>query len=509
MKIAVVGGGTAGWITALYVKKIYPESTVTLIESKEIGILGAGEGATSQIIELLDFLEIPVSELIKKCNTTIKNGIKFVNWQEKEKSFYYHPFLIKNNLETSSYTNSSFLQKNLSSFNEIYSSNLLQEEKDYSLISKISELNKAPFIKNNSYMYTNPIEQYDSQSNYSIHFDANLFANYLSFIGEKRGIVRVEGIVESIKTDAAGNISELELKNKKINVDFVFDCSGFRRLIIGNFYKSKWKSHKNTLASKKAIPFFMPIDKSIPPYTESTAMDYGWMWKIPLQHRYGCGYVFDSDYISEDEAKKELDKFIGYEVESPKTFNFEPGCYEEIWIKNCIAIGLSSGFVEPLEATSIWQSINILKRFLSDSSNISNKNKYNIDKFNKCYLDEVQEVVDFLYLHYITNKKNTNFWKDYRKNNKTPDFVEYILEVCRNRPLYDEFDFSNKKMFTSFSYSKIIIGNGLLSKDIIKSYKNNIKIYNEEDYIKMIKNQNLIIESFIGHNKFLIELSKE
>ena len=126
MKIAVVGGGTAGWITALYVKKIYPESTVTLIESKEIGILGAGEGATPQIIDLLDFLEIPVSEFIKKCNTTIKNGIKFVNWQEKEKSFYYHPFLIKTNLETSSYTNSSFLQKNLSSFNEIYSANLLQ-----------------------------------------------------------------------------------------------------------------------------------------------------------------------------------------------------------------------------------------------------------------------------------------------------------------------------------------------------------------------------------------------
>jgi len=501
LNIVVVGGGTAGWLTALYAKLMLPQNKIVLIESEEIGILGAGEGSTPRLVQFLNLLGISTEDLIKNASVSIKNGIKFTNWSEKNQP-YMHPF--GSMFPASNDYNFSLIPdvEVDTAFSHILSSAFDHDIEKFSFVQNFSFLNKVPFFDNENFQdkdfLTEPI------SSISLHFDAHLLAKYLRFVGESRGIIRKEGVVKNIFANENGEIVSLQTNNENIDVDFVFDCTGFKRLIIGNFYKSKWKSHEEFLPVNKAIPFALPTDKEIPPYTESIAMDYGWMWKIPLQHRYGCGYVFDSNMISEEDAKNELDIFMGFEVESPKSFSFSAGNYEKIWIKNCLAVGLSAGFVEPLEATSIWQSITVLVNFFSSYGNLVTNNEKIKDNFNKRYSLETREVVDFIYLHYVTDKKNTKFWKNFTKNHKMPDFIEYLISVAKERPLGIEIDFLDRiVMFSLPSYYYVMIGNNTLTKENLKNQHLLLKTDKKNEYLNIISKQNFYIEKLQKHNMFL------
>lgn len=508
MKIVVVGGGTAGWLSALYSKKVYPEYDVTLIESEEIGILGAGEGSIPLLINCFDFLEIPFSDLVKNCNATVKNGIKFTNWS-KQKKFFFHPF---ESQEPFSNDYNFDLNNNVEqdiSYSHIYAHQFNHDFEEYVWSLKISNKNLVPFVEINQLNDLNPILNFNQIGYWSLHFDAKLLAEYLKKIALERGINRIEGLVKKINVDENEYIKNLELENLSVDVDFVFDCTGFKRLIIGNFYKSKWISFSNTLPAKKAIPFFLPVDKKIPPYTEAIAMNYGWMWKIPLQNRYGCGYVFDSDFISDDEAKKEIDNYLGFEVESPKTFSFNAGCYEKIFIKNCISVGLSGGFLEPLEATSIWQFYRILQLLFSSYGDIKNKDEFTKLRINEIYLKETQEIVDFLYLHYITDKDNTSFWKNFKTNNLCPEFIEYVLEKIKYTPLQG-LDFLGKYMiFSNPNYWYILTGNNIVDHEKIKMYYNQIKIDKTANYFNILQNQRNYINNLCSHDYFIKKMKEE
>jgi tryptophan halogenase len=507
LNIIIVGGGAAGWLTSLYAKKAYPNENIVLIESDEIGILGAGEGTVPLLNDFFKFLDISTPDLIKNCNATIKNGIKFTNWSNKKDS-YIHSFWhldsgYQNNANSffSAYGIDPYLEAN-TSFSHIISSKFNHKNEEYSFIENISNKNLLPIIEDTTKF---GYDKFVKLSHFAYHFDANLLAKYLRSVAESRGVKRIEGIVSNIKTNKNNDIEYLLVNDKKIKSDFVFDCTGFKRLIIGNFYKSKWKSHSQHLPVKRAIPFFLPMDKEIPPYTEAIAMNYGWMWKIPVQNRYGCGYVFDSDFISDDEAKKEIDEHLGFEVESPRTFSFNAGCYEEIWINNCLAVGLSAGFIEPLEATSLMQSATVLKDFFKSYNNISSKNSLIKKRFNEVYLQDTEEIVDFLYLHYITNKKNNIFWKEFTEKNKIPNFIEYIFKILNDRPLESEFDFKNKRIFSPASYFYIMTGNKLLNNAVFKKYLNLIKTDKIENYKKLLKDQEKMSSMVVSHNYFLNE----
>jgi tryptophan halogenase len=502
MSIVVLGGGSAGWLTALYAKKIFNDKDIVLVESEDYGILGAGEGSTPKLIDFLNFLEIPFQDLIKECKSTIKNGVKFTNWS-KDKGSYLHPFFSESNASNDyNFHLDSHYKESDSSFAHYCASLKNHNLKDYSLMEKVSDKNLVPFIDNNEN------KSIDQLAQISIHFDAKLLAGYLRTVGEKRGIIRKEGIVNKIFNDKDGYINKIKTEKEEIDCEFIFDCSGFKKLIIGNHYKSKWKSHSEQLPVKKAIPFFLEIDKEIPPYTEAIAMDYGWMWKIPLQHRYGCGYVFDSNYISDEDAIKEIENYLGFEPKYPRelknAFNFSAGCYEEIWIKNSLAVGLSSGFVEPLEATSIMQAILVLQRFMSDKTNLNTKNNFIKQRFNELYLNETQEVVDFLYLHYITNKNNTDFWKNFSKNNKMPKNVNYILNVFKDKSLYNNFDFYSNSFINGFSYLYVLIGQKILNKvHMKKNAKFLLDDVKKQDYEYILNNQKKLIPKFLTHNDFI------
>lgn len=503
MNIVVVGGGTAGWLTALYAQKVYPHETIILVESEEIGILGAGEGVTPHLAHLFEFLELPVFDLITNAKATIKNGIKFTNWSDSLKH-YIHPFTPPNKTsEVHALTSNPYLPYE-TFVAPMYGAHVGHTFDQYSFGEKISKEKKVPFIRSQSTTQNSSDIFYEVISGWAVHFDANLVAKFLRKVGEQRGIVRVEGIVSHIEADPDGYITSLRLETDKvIDVDFVFDCTGFKRLIIGNFYQATWKSHADHLPAKKAIPFFLPPDKEIPPYTEAIAMDYGWMWKIPLQHRYGCGYVFDSNFISDEDAKKELDNYFGFEVESPRTFTFNAGCFKEIWIKNCLALGLASGFIEPLEATSIMQTCNTLKRFFSLPLNVTCKDDVDRALLNNQYLKETQEIVNFLYLHYVTDKQNTDFWKNFITNNEAPEQIDYLLNVVKRRPpvFADLKTYDHAFPISSFLY--VLIGNGIVTGKDLQHYWTLLQHPQLDQYVNLVNTQNQFLALAESHAAFL------
>jgi len=512
MNIVVVGGGTAGWLTALYSKKIFPEHNITLIESKEIGILGAGEASTPHLIEVLDFLEIPTSEIIKNTNATIKNSAKFTGWSKNKQESFYHPFVYYDNRLSEQVGYSNSYESNTNYFHLYNYLNDIPNDQ-YCFINKVCNKNEVMFSKINHFQDIDPILNYEQVGSWSLNFDAKLLAEYLTKIAEIRDIKRIEGKVKEISLNKEGEVDSLLLENdQSIQCDFVFDCSGFAKLIIGKKYSSKWISYKKYLPTNKALPFFLEIDKEkeIPPYIEAIAMDYGWMWKTPLQNRYGCGYVYDSNYLSDEDAKKEIEDYLGFEPIYPRkdkgAFSFEPGCFEKIWIKNCLAVGLSSGFIEPLEATSIMQTIFTLQNFFSNKHNILTKNQNIKNHFNSINQKSSFSIMEYVYWHYVTNKDNTEFWKNFTKNNKIPNLIKNILNINKERILSQkDFDIGNNIHFNVEDFLCVLFGHKLLDKKMLEKYREEIQNYEEKNNILRYSQDARIC---ISHKEFLEDLKK-
>jgi tryptophan halogenase len=432
--ITVLGGGTAGWLSALYAKTIMPTKSITVIESEEIGILGAGEGSTPQLITLLDIIDVPVSDLVKHTGATIKSSIKFTNWKnEGDRDFFFHPFGLNGNANPSFYNqNINFIQSTHSIYAALYSTD--EDYLHFDINNKLSKDNKVPFLLDeNRQGVSDPMQYFEPVSSFSIHFDAIKLAAYLKEIAISRGIRCVEGVVENYTQKENGDVDTLILKSGKVvESSFIIDCSGFKSFFPKKF-KSKWVSYKDKLPVNSAIPFFLPMDEdSIPSYTEAIAMKYGWIWKIPLQDRYGCGYVFDSSLITADEAKKEVEEYLGYLIEVPRTLTFEPGYYKTPWVNNVVSIGLSAGFVEPLEATSIWTSIASLGRIFSTPDAMYRIDQRFVDEFNEDFCKFNESVLSFIYFHYMSGRNDTKFWEKFTKEN-APEILKKVYDISEYR----------------------------------------------------------------------------
>jgi tryptophan halogenase len=347
-KVVIIGGGTAGWLTALVVNKFWKDTNVTLIESSKIGVLGAGEGGTSNFGKMLNLLDITQTEFFNRTKSTIKAGLHLYNWTGKNE------------------------------------------------LSKHLFFGDTPNEKTKSYAY---------------HFDARLVAEYFKEIALIRGVNWIDGEVDTI-LHTNDTITKLNLKDgKSIDLDFVFDCSGFARLIIDGIHNEEWVSYDEYLIMNKAITFFLPQsntytfnDKS---YTEMVSMDCGWIFKIPLQHRWGSGYVFNTKYKTIEEAKAEVEDYLGHTVTLQKVFDFNPGTHKRSWIGNSISIGLSYGFIEPLEATSLMSTIMQLKRLIDTNFDYEYRDKYN----KWCYQINEQNL-NFIRYHYLCERDDTQFWRD-------------------------------------------------------------------------------------------------
>jgi len=491
MNITVLGGGSAGWITALLTQTYYPNSKITLIESEEIGILGAGEGTTGKFIEFLDKVKIPVSDLIKQCKATIKIGINFENWNGDGKSYFHH-FPVNRGLNENLIYDAYCTDKQLVD-------GMPLDENNFS--AKIAKNNKVPFsyINNIDAPFLDPILSFSSHAVWALHFDARLLAKYLRSVAESRGIIRVEGKLHQCNTNDRNNIISVELENGKvIDNDFIFDCSGFARLLVGKFYNTKWNSYNEYLPLDTALPFFIPHDGEFSPQTDSIAMKYGWVWRIPVDGRYGCGYVFDSSYINEEQAIAEAEEYFGLKLESPKTFKFKAGTYDKTLINNCMAIGLAQSFVEPLEATSILISVVNITEFLEKDG----INKYSelSSEFNTTCNTRNTEVVNFLYAHYMTSRNDSPFWNEFREKHKCPEAVSTIISDIN----HDHRTYVNDSTFSSSSWVAVTGGLGMISPE--KSISRISKIDNKKlnsVYSVLHQNQNNVISSCVYNSEFL------
>ena len=512
--ITVLGGGSAGWMTALYAKAIMPEKDVIVIESEQIGILGAGEGTTPDIIRLFDALGVSVSRLIQETSCTIKNGIRFVNWNGGgENDYFYHGFTSYGQLSADSYKLDSFISQAPSLYASAAYFNEHFHESDFT--AKMSLESKVPFFidTEKERRSEDPIDEYTNVGSFAVHFDAAKLAKFLKTIGMERGVEQVEGVVESYSEDATGDVKTLTLKSGEvIETDFIFDCSGFASFFNKSF-GTEWKSHKEHLPTDAAIPFFIPIsdDEDIPSTTIVIAMKYGWMWKTALQHRYGCGYVYDSSLITEAQAVEEIEEFLGFEPHYPRKdkggFKFNAGYYKEPWQKNVISIGLSSGFIEPLEATSLWTVNTALSRVLGNPEIIHSTDPRVLKDFNDNFSNMNEQIVDFIYYHFLTDRDDTEFWRKFTKD-KAPQGLKKYLELFEARVAnVDDFVGS---IWYLHSWYKVGLGhnNKHIEEKLRKASMYNPALpYLNTNYQIYKDFQNQLLPRLSGHREFLEHLA--
>jgi tryptophan halogenase len=510
--ITVIGGGSAGWLTALYARAVMPDKKITVIESDAIGILGAGEGTTPDLIRLFDALDIPLSRLIKETNCTVKNGIRFTNWNGGGVSdYFYHCFSTYGNLSADIYKLDTFITLGPSLYVSAESKGENFRESD--VLGNASEENKVSFFvdPNKERRSEDPVDEYTNVAAFAVHFDAVLLAKFLKSLAKERGIERVEGLVETFTQDGSGDVKTIKLKSGKvIKTDFVFDCSGFASFFNKKF-ETEWQSHEEYLPTDAAVPFFIPIDKDIPSYTQAIAMKYGWMWKTPLQTRYGCGYVYDSSLITEEQAIQELEEYIGFEPEYPRKdkggFKFNAGYYKEPWKSNVVSIGLSSGFVEPLEATSMWVSSTALARILGNPEIIHSKNPKVAREFNEWFCDMNDQVVDFIYYHFLTDRADTEFWKKFTKEG-APKGLRKFLDLFETRVVNSDDVVGS--VWPLHSWYKVGLGhnNKDIRSNLRKSAQHNPAIsYLNQNYEHYKQLQKTLIPTFTGHREFLEHLA--
>lgn len=368
--VVIIGGGTTGWLTALFVEKFWKDSKVTIIESSKIGILGAGEGVTPNFGATLKLLNIPEDEFINETKSTIKNGLNFINWRGDGKSTY-HSFM--------------------------------------------GEMNHLVGINN------------------GFHMDARLVAKYFQSIAIKRGIIHIDDSVTNFEIDELNIETILTDSDRRITADFVFDCSGFARLTFNKVYNEKWISYKDDLIVNSAIAYFLPqtddIKSNTQTQTNMISMKSGWMWQAPLQHRWGCGYVFNDNYITIDDAKKEIEEYIAQPISIVKTFKYDAGYYHNCWIGNCISIGLSSSFLEPLESTSLMTTIMILKKLSDINFDVNYRNN-----LNQYYREINEQNMLFVRYHYMCDRNDTPFWKFYKKKNLPNKLQDILYEDGSPKP---------------------------------------------------------------------------
>ena len=400
-KILIVGGGTAGWMTAATFAHLLNGAgcDIRLIESEAIGTVGVGEATIPPIITFNEMLGIDENEFVKKTQATFKLGIEFVDWMRLGHR-YIHPF----GDFGIDFDVIPFYQFWVSQHLKGYSRDLF----DYSLMVKACHQGK----------FMRPLRDRPKSAlagiNYAFQFDAALYAAYLRAFSEERGIIREEGrIAEVLQDGETGYVSGVKTDDgRQFEADLFIDCSGFRGLLIEGAFQTGYEDWRAWLPCDRAVA--MPCEKNGEPipYTRATARTAGWQWRIPLQHRTGNGHVYCSEFMSDDEALNILTENLdGAPLAEPNQLRFLTGHRKKFWHKNVVAIGLSAGFLEPLESTSIHLIQSSLARLMTHFPD-KRFPQPDIDAFNERTLLEYERVRDFLVLHYTaTERDDSAFWR--------------------------------------------------------------------------------------------------
>ncbi len=444
-RVAIVGGGTAGWMTAAWLSMVMRRhiEEIVLIESDDIGIVGVGEATIPSIRKFNQWLGLNEDELLKRTQGTFKLGIEFVDWGHIGNR-YHHSFGPNGYDVHGLPFHALWLRRQLNGHGRPLG--------DYNLQTQACLHNRFGRPKGGN----SPL----ATIAYAFHFDAALYARYLREVCEPRGVARIEGrIVDVALRPGDGYVDSLILSDgRTIGADLFIDCSGFRSLVLGQALQTGFVDWSHWLPCDRALAVPSARHGATTPYTRSTAHAAGWQWRIPLQHRTGNGHVFASAFMDPDRAADILMADLdGKSLADPRALSFKAGRRQAFWVKNCVAIGLSGGFLEPLESTSIFLIQNAIARLhvLFPDTGFAAED---IAAFNRDSVREYEDVRDFIILHYkLSQRTDSAFW-DYCRNMPVPDRLTHRMRLFESRGrIFEE----KGEQFGLSSWLAVMWGQGL------------------------------------------------
>jgi tryptophan halogenase len=477
-KLVIVGGGTAGWMAATLISKLMGgQLAIELVESDAIGTVGVGEATIPPIQVYNELAGVDENAFLRATKGTIKLAIEFQNWGALGDR-YFHSF--------------GFVGRKVGAitFQHVYlralAAGVAGPLPDYSLNSLAAAAGRFAPIKR---IEGAPLPGIT----YAYHFDAGLYAGFLRGLSEAAGVRRREGRIESVSRDPdTGDIAALRLEDgSEVQGDFFIDCTGFRSLLLGQTLGVPYEEWSDWLFCDRAVAVpCSNVPQAMRPYTQSIAHQAGWQWRIPLQHRTGNGHVFCSDFISEDEATRVLlDNLEGEPLREPFSIRFKPGCRRQLWAGNCVAVGLSSGFIEPLESTSIHLIqigiTNLLKSFPTRGGNAAKAREY-----NRRMRFEYERIRDFIVLHYhLTARDDSPFW-DRCRTMAVPDTLAAKMQLfaeCGHLPRIDD------ELFAEVGWLQVMMGQGLRPR----SYNPLADTLSTEQVAEYLRNFHTVISSTV------------
>ncbi len=453
--ILIVGGGTAGWLTAAYLAKFFdlpdnPHLAITLVESPEIGIIGVGEGTFPTIRSTLKFLGVDESHFMRETSATFKQGIRFTDWVrapvDGQHSSYFHPF------EAPFYTEGTSLVPYW----------LLQNEdtrppfaEAVTIQNRVAEARRGP---------KKPHEgDYSAPLNYAYHFDAARLVTVLEARAKELGVRHIRDELKTVDVDASGDIARVVTQDSgTLEADLYVDCSGFRAELVGKALQIPFKSVRNHLFTDRAVACKIPYDRPDAPiesFTIATAHEAGWIWDIGLSDARGLGCVYSSNHMPDGRAEEVLRAYVGARGGEivPRLIPFEVGYRERQWQGNCVAVGLSGGFLEPLESTGvvlIEAAIGMIAELFPHNGPIDAPAR----RFNELMSARYDNIVNVLKLHYCLSQREEPFWRENADPASIPDRLQDLLDQWRYRPP-NRFDFIlDLESFAFFNYQYILYG---------------------------------------------------
>ncbi len=445
-QLVIVGGGTAGWQSAAFLAKLFNGKGpgITLVESADIGTVGVGEATIPPIAFFNRVLGLDEADFMRATRATFKLGIEFNGWL-KEGHSYLHPFGVFGTPLEGIAFHSLWLRAR--------KQRPMPDISDYSL--------SAQAARRGRFTLPPPNARTDQPAlSYAYHFDATLYGQYLRAYAEKRGVVRIEATVEQVCLNPEdGGISHLVLSNgHHLHGDFFIDCSGFRSLLIGEALGVAYHDWSALLPADRAVALADSYAGAPHPFTRALAHKAGWQWRIPLQHRTGNGYVYASNYLSDDEAAHTLlANLQGKPLAEPRFLRFTTGRRHQSWAKNCVAIGLSSGFLEPLESTSIHLIQHGLIR-LAAGFPLSRIDEAAAKLYNQTMAREMENIRDFIIFHYHANQRLGEPLWDYLRHMDIPDSLREKIALFKRRGLAN---FPDQTVFQEANWLAVMLGQGI------------------------------------------------
>lgn len=422
IELVILGGGTAGWMAANLFAKRWSNNQVkvTLVESPDVGIIGVGEGSTPSLKRFFETLDIQESEWMPRCEATYKTNIRFVGWSPNSGvPEYSHPFPS----QVDTFTKRAFM---VNSRTRRLGLDTHVNPESFLLNGALAQQGKAPITPDN----------FPFKMEYGYHFNSGLLGEFLAEVAQSQGVSYRQSHITEVVRAKNGDISALRTEQgDAIEGDFFIDCSGFAAVLMQKTLGVEFQSFKSNLFNDSAVVMPTEMTVDIPVETRSTAMKAGWCWQIPLTSRFGNGYVYSSDHISYDQAEYEFRAFLG-QLDNPEAcrhIKMKVGQLKQHWSHNCLGLGLSQGFIEPLEATALHLVQVAIEYFIQqfEQGEFTAKNRVN---YNQFMAERFERVRDYIVAHYKMNTRNdTDYWRANRDNSNISKSLSQLLSVWFNR----------------------------------------------------------------------------